>query len=480
MGHYVDAVWQSRFERDPQPVPYRAWVPEPIAELDLRLTGAQGDAARSLESQIRDFCSSATLGSCDWFLRSAEGSASTSIEDIYPSPRRLLRTQFAGKGRDAELSALANMAAIGRALEVGSNARDLGGLTADDIRSIHASLASRLPDYEHECQHAPGEFRRWQNWIDAGGGRGRLSDADRGPTAPSVEFVAPRPEDVERLMQDLVEFCNRTDLPAIPKTAVAHARFEEIHPFPDGNGRTGRALVHAMWSQQGAVTGGVTIPVSSALAPRKDAYVAALQAFHSEHPLATSANTALDPIMNVFLAATSESIDKARRIESLMTARVEGWKHDLKARRRSLTHRVLTNLGLHPALDRQMLVDRYEVTDEQADAVIRRLTGAGVLVRRNAGPGIWCYEAPALVDDLKSTFRQIFNPDDAGDDPEPLPPTGRLTDEWTGTLEHDQGWLSESSRRECGELMPLARKRCVLAAGHAGPHRSVKPWAKKN
>jgi len=191
----------------------------------------QHGEARAQESRVREFCSSVALASCDWFLRAAEGAASTSIEDIYASPRRLLRAQFAGTGRDAEVSALANLTAVSQALEAEKAARDRGALTLDDIRSIHARLASRLPDYRDDYQHEPGELGRQQNWIDSGGGWGRLSAIDLGPTAASVRFVTPRPDDGEQLMNDLIVFCNRTGASAAD--GQAHRRIDrDARPRP--------------------------------------------------------------------------------------------------------------------------------------------------------------------------------------------------------------------------------------------------------
>ncbi|MBW4096404.1 MAG: Fic family protein [Acidobacteria bacterium] len=59
-------------------------------------------------------------------------------------------------------------------------------------------------------------------------------------------FVPPHHERITALIDDLVAFANRVDLPVLVQTAIAQAQFETIHPFPDGNGRVGRALIQAM------------------------------------------------------------------------------------------------------------------------------------------------------------------------------------------------------------------------------------------
>jgi Fic family protein len=57
--------------------------------------------------------------------------------------------------------------------------------------------------------------------------------------------VPPSPDYVPKLMKDLLNFVNRDDLPVLAQTTIAHAQFETVHPFTDGNGRIGRALVNA-------------------------------------------------------------------------------------------------------------------------------------------------------------------------------------------------------------------------------------------
>ena len=83
---------------------------------------------------------------------------------------------------------------------------------------------------------------------------------------------------MEPLLDDLCAFINRDDLPAVVQAGLVHAQFETVHPFADGNGRTGRALIHVVLSRRSAVTQYVP-PVSLALATDSRAYIAGLNAF---------------------------------------------------------------------------------------------------------------------------------------------------------------------------------------------------------
>lgn len=75
-----------------------------------------------------------------------------------------------------------------------------------------------------------------------------------------------------------MDFMRRDDIPALTQAAIAHAQFETIHPFEDGNGRTGRAMVGALLRNKG-VTEKVTIPISSGLLTDLRSYFEALSRY---------------------------------------------------------------------------------------------------------------------------------------------------------------------------------------------------------
>ncbi|MFV1971604.1 MAG: Fic family protein [Acidimicrobiia bacterium] len=67
----------------------------------------------------------------------------------------------------------------------------------------------------------------------------------------SAVFVPPPPDHVDGLVQDLIEYVNGDEHSPLVQAAIAHAQFETIHPFADGNGRTGRALIHVILRRRG-------------------------------------------------------------------------------------------------------------------------------------------------------------------------------------------------------------------------------------
>src|SRR5438105_1677041 len=136
-------------------------------------------------------------------------------------------------------------------------------------------------------------LRSEQNWI---GG------SDFNPC--SAEFVPPPPEEVAALLEDLCAFCNDASLPAVAQAAIAHAQFETIHPFVDGNGRTGRALIHVVLRRRDLVPR-ILPPISLVLSTWSDDYVHGLtRTRYLGDPNGEQARAGLDDWVALFAAAS--------------------------------------------------------------------------------------------------------------------------------------------------------------------------------
>lgn len=454
MGHWKPAQWRNKHDKL---VDYRAWSPEPIAELTFPVDGAFQTAADVHEQEIAA-CVRQTGGfACDWFLNTAEGSASTTIEGIYPSAPDVARTLFTGEGDRPELAAVSNLAALKQALEIGAS----GELPeVDHILGIHEALTRKLPGY----RGFPGFLRREQNWLLAR----TVTDDERetyGPAGPGVAFVPPVPDDVQRALLDLAVFCQRTDMNPIVQAAIAHARFEEIHPFSDGNGRTGRALVHMLWARRGLVSETSTVPLSAIFAAQRDRYIAALDAFHSEESLSTN-EAATRPIISVFIDASKAAVERAHEVRRDLVALIDEWKALLSFRRGSLGLRMLEGLVQRPVCNIASLAEAYGSSERQARRVLNELVSTGVLVPDEEDKDT--YLARRLLDTFNDIFKDtigVYRPssvEPSGEHPQPTTSSGPTT-----------------ARRRyvpCGEPMPRSQARCVLQQGHAGHHRSKPPW----
>lgn len=134
------------------------------------------------------------------------------------------------------------------------------------IKEIH----KRLLTGARSTQHAyPGEFRRSQNWI---GGR----------TPTDASFVPPAPHDMQKSLYDLEKFIHAKDMyPSLIRAGLLHAQFETIHPFTDGNGRTGRMLI-ALYMHHARLLDLPVLYLSSYFKQHQKLYYQKLQEYHDE------------------------------------------------------------------------------------------------------------------------------------------------------------------------------------------------------
>ena len=252
---WIPAPGLGLTRRDRRGCDYEAYVPDRIADSSLPLAGLTAadvaDAELAIARLNHEVTSLADSEAIARLLLRAEAVASSRIEGLEVGGRRLLKAEAARRleGRETDVTAaevLNNVAAMQWAVEALS---ERPAITVEDVLSVHGHLlaGTRLD------RHA-GQLREVQNWI---GG------SSFNPC--SAAFVPPPADHVPALMQDLCDFCNADALPAVAQAAIAHAQFETIHPFVDGNGRVGRALVHVILRRRGLATKLVP-PISLVLA----------------------------------------------------------------------------------------------------------------------------------------------------------------------------------------------------------------------
>ena len=151
-------------------------------------------------------------------------------------------------------------------------------------------------------QHAyPGEFRNSQNWIG-------------GKMPADASFVPPTVSEMHRALDDLEKFIHaKDDYPSLVKAGLIHAQFETIHPFTDGNGRTGRMLV-AMYIHHLGILEMPVLYLSSYFKKYQKLYYQKLQDYHDE-------DSDIDSWLNFFLEGVAEiassSIETCAQITSL-------------------------------------------------------------------------------------------------------------------------------------------------------------------
>ncbi len=380
---------------DPPSGLFDAYVPDHITNWMPRLTMWQQGRLERTGALCREMARTEQVSSSlagEWLIHRAESAASSTIEGIHPSARRVARAEvrfslFGEQPRGEEGQVVRNIRLTREAERLADTGTDLD---VDGLRALHALLMRDLP--------IAGRIRRTQNWI--GGALSSPLDA---------RFVPPPPEYMTPLLNDLVAYVRHPDgQHPLLRAAIAHAQFETIHPFADGNGRMGRALVQYMLRREGVVVQG-SLPVSCALALQRDLYYAALSAYQAVcAPNVSRRSRALGPWVDVFLDSVSNAVHLRERLNRHMVAVRQRWYEQARAagiRPGSTAWRALDLLPEHPLLAPGSLVEELGGGGTTAYRALKQLERAGILTSRNAGKGRRVYESRDMLDAFEESRR---------------------------------------------------------------------------
>lgn len=388
--------------RDRQGCAYEAYVPDPLVGRPVTLAGetaadiADAEAAVvRLNLQARSLIDSEAVAR---LLLRAEAVASSRIEGLEVGGRRLLHAQAAqviGEQPSdvTALEVLNNIAAMNWAIEHLGDPKKT--ITTDDLLDIHRHLlaGTRLDEYA-------GKVRTEQNWI---GG------SSYNPC--SAAFVPPPHEQVEHLLEDLCAFCNMDSLPAIGQAAIAHAQFETIHPYVDGNGRTGRALIHVILRRRGLASKFLP-PVSLVLATWSVDYVSALMdTRYRGRSDSAAARSGLDRWIGLFAAATTRAVCDAELYEASVVELQNSWRAGLgRVRAGSAIDLLINALAGVPVVTVQSAAALLGRSEQAVNEAIPRLVEAGLLRQTTVGRRNRAFEATELIDAFTDLERRLASP----------------------------------------------------------------------
>ena len=364
---------------------YQAYVPDEIAALSPVVPFEVADLSADAEAAIRALNGRASVGGVGAIgplLLRSEAAASSRIEGYDVSSLNLARALVDPRAaRGSAKTVAANVSAMEEAIAIGDRTAPV---TVDDLRAIHAVL---MVGNERA---RPGRVREEQNWI--GGRLGNPSDA---------AFVPPPEGLVMPLLEDLVAFIARDDLPAVPQAAVAHAQFETIHPFIDGNGRVGRALVHVVLRRRGVAARFVP-PVSIVLAARPTAYVGGLTAFREGH--------VADWIGSFASAAAHAALMSIELADEVAVLQASWRERAGRPRAGSAASKLIALLPALPALSAPTARAAIGVSQQQTLAALKALAEAGVIRQLSEGTYDRQYAATELFDLLGAYEERVVGP----------------------------------------------------------------------
>lgn len=358
---------------------YDAFIPQRLADLSLTLDGATAGIVSDAEGAIRDLNAhrSDALAPLARLLLRTESLSSSRVEGLSVDARALARAELRARagmrvGTTAR-EVLANVDAMQAAMDAAAAECPFA---TGDIVAIHRRVMAHASN-----RHIAGLVRSVQNWI---GGN------DYNPCG--ADFVPPPPEHVSPLLADLTEAVNREDLPPVVQAALVHAQFETIHPFEDGNGRTGRALVHVVLRRRGIAPSYVP-PVSVVLAAERDAYIDGLGEFRFSDPARWVARFAVACARAATLAA--------RYLQAVGDLQAE-WRRLLATaanpRSDAAAWMLIEALPAHPVISTAGAIVATGRTKAAVHAAVAQLADAGVLIPVSTSKRNRLWEAAGLLD----------------------------------------------------------------------------------
>ncbi len=406
MSRVIRRRWIADFSapsrRDRRSCEYQAYVPDPLVSRVITLDGdVVADIVDAETAIARLNVEASSLVDTEVLARillRAESVASSKIEGLQVGARRLLRAEAARELAEpsSDVTATEVLANIEAMVYTIKNAPVGAPVTVDLLLDIHRRLlaGSRIEDHG-------GRLREAQNWI---GG------SDHHPC--EAAFVPPPPEFVGELVEDLVAFCNDDSLPAVAQAAIAHAQFETIHPFVDGNGRTGRALVHIVLRRRGLAPR-VLPPVSLVLATWAKDYIGGLVATRYTGSVdSPAAMQGMNLWIGRFAGACRRAVEDAWSFEQRVLAIQAGWRERLGGiRAQSSADLLLRALPGAPILTVNSASRLIGRSFPQTNEAITRLVGARILKQVTMGRRNRAFEAPEIIKAFTDLERQLASPE---------------------------------------------------------------------
>ncbi|MHA7994046.1 Fic family protein [uncultured Collinsella sp.] len=320
---------------------YDAAVPHMITHKDVFLDSVLSARMSDLLISIARFDGEQAERGYDLpaLLLRSESSASSQIERLTSSVRNVALAELTDETPQNARLIAGNIAAMREAL----SARD--ELTVESILDIHRALIN------WSGETFGGELREEQVWV---GGT---------PYSPhGAQYVPPAWERVPEYLDDMVRFASRDDVDPVVQAAVLHAQFETVHPFIDGNGRTGRVLLHKMLRKSGVMSH-VTLPVSAGLLHNVDAYMESLDAYQQGDPIA---------VVRQLVEALELSLVVGRLVARSLDDVFEGWREIMTERENSSIYKLPSILAEQPVVNVAYVASELDITPRAAQNVVSR------------------------------------------------------------------------------------------------------------
>lgn len=400
MGIYLDRFWlpdgggMNKAER--MGGTYHPYLPDTLAAYEPKLSPSCMKAVADAQEALGKLELSGSLVDTEPLARMmlrAEAVSSSRIEGLEMPAGKLLeyeeldRLGVEHRLDSTEAQILGNLHTLVRGLACTDSGMPL---TLDDICELNRTLLAKT-----RLENRGGAIRTEQNWISGN----RINPV-------GAAYVPPVPEMVPILMDDLVSFINQSELPPIAIAAIAHAQLETIHPFVDGNGRAGRALIHLILKKGGTTR--VTVPpISLLLATDRERYIANLSAFRYEGNSEDDRHEAVSDWTEYFARMACEACLRASDFEKTLLRIKEAWRRKCSFRAGSTGAQLLDILLGTPAISIKTAQELTKKSYPSARLAVNELVGCGILRQNSKNRKSGIYVAEDVVDAFNAYERSL-------------------------------------------------------------------------
>ncbi|HEX9087288.1 MAG TPA: Fic family protein [Arthrobacter sp.] len=332
-----------------------------------------------------DVTAGTRMAAISGFLLRSEAVSSSKIEHVDANRDDYARAMI---GLKASADARSMVAAADAVQGMIDDAGHTGAIRTEAMLAAHRTL---MKDDPVDAVYA-GKFRDVQNWI------GGSDHSPRGAI-----HVPPPPELVPGLMEDLFVFCNRTDVPIMAQAAIAHAQFESIHPFTDGNGRIGRALIGAI-SRRRKLTRNTVTPIASAMVADVDRYFALVNNYRTGD---------VDPFVLYLARSAVHASDAARESVAALDALPAMWLDLARPRKGSADEKIIPWLLERPVFEAHNAAHVAGVSETSVYGALDRLTKAGVITPITQTKRSRAWVATEVLDEVDRLNQRLADIDKA-------------------------------------------------------------------
>ncbi|OFR33182.1 Fic family protein [Actinomyces sp. HMSC065F11] len=408
MGIFTEAKWEADHtlpgRANRRGGSYWYYLPDRLTTLQVSISPQLSEEIAAVERRVLALAQAdgiTELEDLSRFLLRSEAIASSQIEGIVPAAKQVALAEI-GEAEDIRgISDAAKL--VARNMTVVREASDRlarsQGVAITDLEQLQRALLG--------ADHPAVGIRTVQNWVGT---------SNYHPIG--AEYVPPAPRLVPDLLEDLLSYLNGATHGPLVQAALVHAQFESIHPFVDGNGRVGRALIHTVLTRRG-LTSSRLLPVSLVLATFREQYVAALNDLRFEgSPEAPENARRIAEWIRIFSRAVDEAVTQAEDLRAQLLLLAEQWRGQLEAFRAANNYtralrsdsgvaRILGRLAGTPVLTVKTASQIYGLSVQNASEALTQLADAGIFSTRSIARGTTAFIANEVLDLVTLSERKL-------------------------------------------------------------------------